>query len=194
MYTHACKMKVSPSFSSLLKVLCGTVKVTGSILQIPLLVVPEKALPPHLPSISISQLRDGSVQQSDGGPTIVMVGHPSYCVVNPVVVHVKKAIANFIGGWGVKGLGLVGLLDAHPHVGHVELVHDPLQGGPVGPQAIVVLANIQEDFVDGFHAGREELASDRVLWSVWYHFNVGMAVHVHGRHVVPLSGPRVEEL
>ena len=163
-------------------------------MKVALLVVPEKTLPPHLPSGSISQLGDGPVQQSDGSSAIIVVGDPSHGIVDPVVMHIKQTVAFLLGRWVVDGLAVVGLLDLLPDIHHVELVHHPLQGRPEGAQTIVILANVVENLVHSLHGCGEEILSQRVFWSVGDDFLVGMAVHVHSRDAVLLSGPRVEEL
>ena len=155
-------------------------------------VVPEKSLPPDAPGLSICQLRDRAVEEGDGGTTVVVVGDPAHSVVDAILFGVQEACANFVARRGRHFI--VDFLHRVPDVVHVKLVRHSLERGPHRTQAVVVLADVVHDLVERLHGDRREVVPERIVGRVRDHLDVGVAVHVHGRHAVFLGGSGVELL
>ena len=174
--------------------LSGTVEVISSIIHVLILIVPEKALLPHLPAASISQLGDGTVEESDGGSGVIVVGYPCHCIVDTIVVNIKETVTQGIFGWILEDLPLKDFLDACPDIQHVELVCNPLHRRPVRAQAIIIHTDAAQDLIDGIHGGGIEVLSKLVVRSVTDDFLVRATVHVDCRDAIFACGLTVEHL
>ena len=110
-----------------LEILGCTVDVLGGVLQVLGVVIPEEALPPDAPRLCISQLGDGSVEEGDGGATVVVLGDPVDCIIDPVLLGVEETVADVLAG---RGQLVVHLLHSVPYIVHVEFVRHSLEGRP----------------------------------------------------------------
>ena len=157
------------SFKSHSKILGSTVQVAGSITEGFWLVVVQQTLLPDAPRLGISELGDGSIQESDGSAAVIVVRHPLHGLVDPVHLGVHQAPAHLVAGRVLGHLGLEHIPNSLPHVKHVELVHHSLQRAPVRAQAVVFLSHVAQDLVDRVHRVSGKVVAERVVWSEWDH-------------------------
>ncbi len=172
---------------STIQELCSVFKRTGTV------VVEETGLPDS-PRVCVSQFGNWPVEQGDGCPTVIVVGHPTNSLEDAISSGVSQAAADFLAGWGSHDCGLVDVMDTIPQVHHVELVRDSLHGGPVRPETVVIHPNVAQDLVDGVHGQRGEIRADEVVRGVRDHLLRCTSVHVHRGDVVVFCRARVEHL
>ena len=154
-------------------------------------VVPQQALPPDAPCLSIGEFGDWAVKKSNRGTTVVVLRDPVDCLVDTVFLSVHEATADFIAGCADF---VVHHLHSIPDVVHVEFVRHSLQWGPQGAETVIVLADVVHDLVEGLHRDRSEVVSELIVRCVGDNFHTRVAIHVHCWHVVLLSSSRVELL
>ena len=97
------------------------------------LVVPQEALSPNAPRSCVSQLRNRSVEEGDGGTAIIVIGHPLHGLVDTIVGGVHEAVANDTGRRLFDYRLHVNLVHTIPNIPHVEFVYDTLERRPVWP-------------------------------------------------------------
>ena len=182
---------LSSSFS---KILGSAVEVVSSITEGIRLVVVEQALPPHLPRISVGELWDGSIQESDGRPTVVVVRDPQHGLVDSVIPRVHQAPAYLIAGAAFCYFALVHPVHLLPHVHHVKFVYHSLQRAPIRAQPVVILPDIVQDLVDHVHRVRGEIVTQRVTRGERNNLLWRMTIHIDGGYVVIGTGSRIEHL
>ncbi len=115
-------------------------------------------------------------------------------LVDAIALGVHQATANVVS-WRIGDhLCAIDGVDAVPEVPHVECMSDPFHGRPVGSEAILLVADLTENFVDHLHRGGGEVTSQWIIGCKWQHLFFCAAIEVDSGNVVPRGCTGVEHL